>query len=152
MASDELVQQALRLLREAGHMDLVQESALDEMRLACRGGIVVVAAVWACSPPHQARSVGPVVRWGAAQECGEQPLSGPGKSGERAHSRRSPETARRERLGMSSPASREEVCAAHWQLSRASHRWAVRPCIPRLRDGAPWTPRAEAGKRRGGMT
>ncbi|KAJ1157863.1 hypothetical protein NDU88_010560 [Pleurodeles waltl] len=45
-----LVQKALQLLQEARHMDLVQESDLEHLRLARKESGGVAAAMWACSP------------------------------------------------------------------------------------------------------
>ncbi|KAJ1213447.1 hypothetical protein NDU88_001084 [Pleurodeles waltl] len=47
------VQQALRLLVEAGHMDLIRAKVWPLARPARKSAGSVVAAVWACSPPRR---------------------------------------------------------------------------------------------------
>ncbi|KAJ1201093.1 hypothetical protein NDU88_004908 [Pleurodeles waltl] len=73
MASDELVWQALRLLKEASHMDLVQEGPLEQMWPAREGGKqcgIGCVALLAAMPDKEHRAHGkvarPLRRWAAA--------------------------------------------------------------------------------------
>ncbi|KAJ1120013.1 hypothetical protein NDU88_008196 [Pleurodeles waltl] len=58
MSFDELVQEVVQLLRQAGSMDVLGEVTLAEAYPARRVASGMVAAVWACSPPCQSRSLG----------------------------------------------------------------------------------------------
>ncbi|KAJ1215002.1 hypothetical protein NDU88_002612 [Pleurodeles waltl] len=54
---DGLVAEALRLLREAGCLDLLAEGVVGSARPTRRAAGSVAAAVAACSPPRSARKV-----------------------------------------------------------------------------------------------
>ncbi|KAJ1129389.1 hypothetical protein NDU88_007760 [Pleurodeles waltl] len=53
--ADQLVQQALQMLQEAGCMDLVHESALEHIHPTRKAASGVAVAVWVCSPPRDLR-------------------------------------------------------------------------------------------------
>ncbi|KAJ1114012.1 hypothetical protein NDU88_002252 [Pleurodeles waltl] len=56
MATDDWVQAALRLLKEAGRLDLVHKGVLEPLRQAQRAASRVEVAVLACSPPRVVRA------------------------------------------------------------------------------------------------
>ncbi|KAJ1213950.1 hypothetical protein NDU88_001579 [Pleurodeles waltl] len=69
--SEDLIQQALALLEEAGRLDLLTQGARPHARPARRASAGVVAAVAACSPPRRDKRLS-CVRQGELQETEQQ--------------------------------------------------------------------------------